>query len=86
MCISSETLSEIEVALEEFQKITENPMALLRNCFPALSFVRLASSDIEEEPFRQLSNYNLYLLDASEHCVHITSSLDDATGVVLAAR
>lgn len=86
MCISTETLSEIEVALEEFQKLSQNPMALLRNCFPALSFVRLAASDIEEEPFRQLPNYNLYLLDASEHCVQITSSLNKATGVVLAAR
>jgi hypothetical protein len=86
MCISSETLSEIEVALEEFQKITENPMALLRNCFPALSFVRLAASDIEEEPYRQLPNFNLYLLDASEHCVHITSSLDGARRALIASR
>jgi len=86
MCISSETLSEIEIALEEFQKITENPMALLRNCFPGLSFVRLAASDIEEQPFRQLPNYNLYLLDAREHCVQITADPNDATGVVLAAR
>ena len=86
MCISSETLSEIEIALEEFQKITENPMALLRTCFPGLSFVRLSASDIEEQPFRQLPNYNLYLLDAREHCVQITADPNDATGVVLAAR
>lgn len=86
MCISAETLTEIEVALEEFQKISTNPMALLRNCFPALSFVRLSASDIDEQPFRQLPNYNLYLLDAREHCVQITSDLNDATGVVLAAR
>lgn len=86
MCISMDTLTEIEVALEEFQKISANPMALLRNCFPGLNFVRLSAADIDEEPFRRLPNFNLYLLDAREHCVQITSSLDHATGVVLAAR
>lgn len=86
MCISTETLSEIEAALEEFQKLSQNPMALLRNCFPGLSFVRLSASDIDEAPFRQLPNYNLYLLDAREHCVQITSDPGVATGVVLAAR
>jgi hypothetical protein len=86
MCISMDTLTEIEIALEEFQKISENPMALLRNCFPALNFVRLSAADIDEQPFRQLPHYNLYLLDAREHCVQITSSLNEATGLVLAAR
>lgn len=86
MCISKETLSEIEAALKEFQTISRNPMGLLRNCFPELSFVRLSVSDIREEPYRRLENYNLYLLDASENCVQITSNLNDATGVVLAAR
>jgi hypothetical protein len=84
MCISSDTLSEIEASLEEFLKISENPLALLRNCFPALSFVRLSASDIDEQPYRTLAGCNLYLLDARDHCVQITSSPNDATGVVLA--
>ena len=86
MDIDSNTIAEIEMALEEIQDISKNPMVLLRNCFPDLNFVRMSASDIEEQPFRQLARYNLYLLDASEQQVHITSSLSDATGVVLAER
>ena len=86
MCISTETLNEIEVALDEFSKTTNNPIPLLRGCFPALNFVRLLDQDIDEPPFRSLERYNLYLLDAREHCVHITSNPSEATGVVVAQR
>ena len=86
MCISTETLNEIEVALGEFTKITNNPLPLLKGCFPSLNFVRISARDIDEPPFRALEEYNLYLLDAREHCVQITSDTSMATGVVVAQR
>lgn len=86
MCITVETLNEIESALVEFKKLTNNPLPLLKDCFPGLSFVRLSASDIDEPPFRALADYNLYLLDAREHCVQLTSDPAAATGVVVATR
>lgn len=86
MCIAIETLNEIESALAEFTKITNNPLPLLKDCFPGLPFVRLSARDIDEPPFRTLETYNLYLLDASEHCVKLTTDPAMATGVVVAQR
>lgn len=86
MCISIETMHEIEQALEEFDKLTGNPLPMLKECFPGLSFVRLSASDMSEPPFRALPNYNLYLIDTREHCVQLTSDPGCATGVVVAQR
>lgn len=85
MCISPETLSEIEAALTEFHNLSPNPLALLRSCFPELSFVRLSAGDIDDAPFRKLPHYNLYLLDIREQNVQITNDPEIATGVVIAA-
>ncbi len=84
MSITIDTLHEIERALSEFNKMTSNPLPMLKDFFPGLSFVRLSASDMTEPPFRALPDYNLYLLDTSEHCVHITSDPGEATGVVIA--
>lgn len=86
MCISVETINEIESALIEFKRSTNNPLPLLKDCFPDLSFVRLSASDIDEPPFRKLDDCNLYLLDTREHCARITSDLSMATGIVVAQR
>jgi hypothetical protein len=86
MCITVETLQEIESALIEFKRETNNPLPLLKSCFPDLNFVGLSARDIDEPPFRSLDDFNLYLLDTREHCVRITSNPDMATGVVVAQR
>ncbi|CAG0950567.1 hypothetical protein MTYP_00167 [Methylophilaceae bacterium] len=84
MCITLEKLNEIEEALAEFRTMTNNPIPLLKDCFPDLSFIRLSASDIDEPPFRELDSYNLYLLDTREHCVQITRDPSVATGIVVA--
>ncbi len=86
MCISCETLTEIEDALKDFTNITNNPVPMLKECFPDISFLRMSARDVDEAPFRTLANYNLYLLDTSEHCVKITNNPDLATAVVVAQR
>ena len=86
MCISTETMNEIELSLLDFHKISNNPMPMLKGSFPELSFLHMADSDIDEAPFRSLVNYNLYLLDGRDHCVQITSNLSDATAVVIAHK
>lgn len=86
MCISTETMNEIELSLLDFHKISNNPMPMLKGSFPELSFLHMADADIDEAPFRSLVNYNLYLLDGRDHCVQITSNLSDATAVVIAHK
>jgi hypothetical protein len=86
MCISTETMNEIELSLLDFHKISNNPLPMLKGSFPELSFVRMSDADIDETPFRSLVNYNLYLLDGRDHCVQITNKLSDATAVVIAHK
>lgn len=86
MCISLQTMGEVESALVDFTKLTNNPLPMLKSTFPHLSFVRMSANDIDEPPFRAMDQYNLYLLDAREHCVQLTSDLTNATGLVIAQR
>ncbi len=86
MSITIDTLHEIELSLSESSKLTGNPLAMLKDFFPDLSFVRLSVADMTEPPFRSLPDYNLYLLDTREHCVQITNDLSMASGVVIAKR
>ena len=37
-----------------------------------------------KEPFREFSGFSLFLVGSSSHCLSLTSTLDDATGVVIA--
>jgi len=86
MCITIGTLEEITSALMDFKRMTNNPVPMLKECFPDISFVRLSARDIDEAPYCELDEYSLYLLDTSEHCVKITSNLDTASGIVVAQR
>lgn len=86
MCISAETLQDVAKTLRDCQTMTNNPIPMLKGCFPELSFVRLSASDIDEPPFRAVEGYNLYLLDTSEHCVKITNNPTMASAIVVAQR
>ncbi len=86
MCISPEVLDEIESTLQQFDTLTPNPLPILRDCFPGLSFVRMSAADMNETPFRSLPHYNLYLLDGREHCVQLTNDPSHATSIVIAQK
>jgi hypothetical protein len=56
-----------------------------RSRFPGRSLTRCDVSDMgAEEPFKQFSQVDLYLVDGRNHCWHITGDPALATGVVLA--
>ena len=56
-----------------------------RRRFPSLSLTRCDVSDMDAEtPFRLYPGLSLFLVDASDHCWHITSDPARATGIVLA--
>lgn len=86
MCLSTQTMSDIQSTLQQFESTTGNPVAMLKECFPELTFVRMSDSDMDVAPFASLPLFNLYLLDAREHCVQLTSNLEHATGVVVTQR
>ncbi len=66
---------------------TGQVFAEFRRHFPGISLTRCDSSDMSEEiPFRSISRFDLYLIDARDHCVKITRDLRDATGIVLAEK
>ncbi len=63
----------------------EATLAQLRADWPGLRFTACADDDIcGPAPYLEAETFNLYLLDAREHCIALTSDLSVASGVVLA--
>ena len=86
MPLSEDALTRIEAALSAPDA---DPAALadVRRDFPGLSLTRCDVSDLGvEQPFRQYQRFNLYLVDASDHCWRLTADPARATGVVVAAK
>ncbi len=83
-------LAAIELA--EIEKVLSGPEAAaraymeLRGKFPHLAWIRCDASDVTEAPFRSFGEFDVHLLDGSEHCAQITADPDRATGVILARR
>lgn len=86
MCIAEHTLNEIVATLGDVRAVTNNPLTILRECYPEISFLRMTERDMDEPPYRRLTDFNLYLLDTREHCVKLTQQLEHATGIVLTQR
>jgi hypothetical protein len=87
MCISNETMTEIQSTLTRCEELTENPVTMLKEFFPDLTFLRMADSDMDEAaPYASLEEFNLYLLDGRDHCVEITQTPAHATAVVVAQK
>ena len=59
----------------------------VRAQFPGLSMTRCDQSDVDaEDPFREYAAFNLYLVDGSDHCWHLTADPSVATGIVIAKK
>jgi hypothetical protein len=86
MPLNDDAMVRIEAAIGR-QDADSTALAGFRRDFPGLSLTRCDLSDLGvEEPFRQYPRFNLYLIDASEHCVHFTADPARATGVVVAEK
>jgi hypothetical protein len=85
MAVSVEELTEIDKILSEAERA---PLALseLRSKFPHLSWTKCDASDVIETPYRSYAHCDVHLLEQGDHCVHVTSEPEEATGVVLAYR
>lgn len=86
MELSTEALRQIE-ALLTTAATAAGSIAELRRTFPGLSFTRCDASDLDSEvPILETPRFSLYLIDAHDHCVRITSDLTRATGLLVAEK
>ena len=85
MALSESDLSEIEKVLTAGDPAAP-VFAQLKQLFPRLSWTQCDATDVTEEPFRTISRFDIHLLDAADHCAHITTDPERATGVILARR
>jgi hypothetical protein len=84
--LNEDAMTRIEAALSP-PDADAAALAGFRRDFPGLSLTRCDVSDLGvEQPFRQYQKFNLYLVDASEHCWRLTADPARATGVVVAAK
>ncbi|MDD2769876.1 MAG: DUF6129 family protein [Methylococcus sp.] len=86
MALTTEALEQIRSQLE-IEATAAQHIAALRQAFPGLSMTRCDEGDIDTEtPVLETARFNLYLLDAADHCAHVTSDPSRATGLILAEK
>lgn len=83
--MTPETLTQVEELLKEAAGPAELAPAL-RSRFPDLALSSCDASDVLETPFRRFALFDLHLLNSRDHCTHITTDPDCATGLLLARR
>lgn len=85
MALSTSELEEIGKELTALG-VDGTVFAALRGKFPHLSWTRCDAADVCEEPFGTFGEFDLHLIDTSDHCVQIIADPERATGLVLAKR
>jgi hypothetical protein len=86
MSLSTEQLSQL-ADLVLAAAPGDNPVPSIRAAFPGLAVSRCDASDMRDEaPFRRLGDYDVFLMNTSQHCWHLTDDPQSAGGIVLAKR
>ena len=67
--------------------VSEETVMALRAKWPDVHFTYCMDDDVVGgEPVRRVQAFNLYLVDAHEHCLTITDNREMATGLVIAEK
>lgn len=86
MALAANSIDQIRSLLEGEGSASER-IANLRKAFPGISLTRCDASDMDNEtPALQVGNFDVYLIDTSEHCVRITTQPEAATGLIVAEK
>ncbi|SIR46427.1 hypothetical protein SAMN05421829_11656 [Aromatoleum tolulyticum] len=86
MSVTAEQLAHVCTLLQRTGP-AENPLPALRAALPGMVFTRCDASDMDgETPATRAGDYDLYLVDNSDHCWRITTDPQHAGGVVIAAH
>ena len=65
--------------------LDEGAVRELRNKWPQIHFTYCSDDDVcGPSAIRESDGFSIYLIDGREHCLSFTSSMDVATGLVLA--
>jgi hypothetical protein len=83
MAITERDMMEIDRILAD-PRADGQVLPLLRRALPHLALARCDAADIEDEPRRLTSRFDLHFFDNSDHCMKIVASAETATGVILA--
>lgn len=86
MALTTDALKQVQSLLETEVPVGER-IANLRQAFPGVSLTRCDAGDIDTEtPVLETTEFNVYLVDTSEHCVRVTEDPARATGLILAEK
>jgi len=82
--IEEKVIDEINSLLID-HGLDETAVSELRNKWPDIHFTYCSNDDIcGPAAIRESENFSIYLIDSREHCLAFTSSIEIATGLVLA--
>lgn len=82
--ISSEQLSAVSEWLGQ-QGANILPETEMRSNFPDMHLTFCSDDDVmSDKPVAETERFNLYLVDSSEHCLSLTSDMQQASGLVVA--
>ncbi len=67
------------------QQVNEATLIQLRQTYPSIHFTYCSDDDIHSaRPVVEHAEFNIYLVNTSEHCFTLTPDFAKATGIVLA--
>jgi len=67
------------------QDLNETVVGALRGEYPGVHFTYCMDDDLpNNEPLFEGAGFNIYLVDGREHCLRLTESYDNASGIVIA--
>lgn len=87
MTLIADNLSAIQHVLGSTSpEMLSQVIAELRRRMPGLLCLRCDATDVLEEPYRSFADFDLHLVDTSNHCTEMTSDPLNATGILVAAK
>lgn len=87
MTLIAEELAAIAQVLGNTSPEMLTPViAELRRRIPGLLCLRCDASDVLEDPYRSFADFDLHLVNTTNHCTEMTSDPLSATGILVAAK
>jgi hypothetical protein len=82
--INDNTLDAITTAVIE-AGFSQQGIATVKQAFSGMRLTYCLLDDMEaKRPYRECPGFSLFLVGASDHCLGLTYSIDQAVGVVIA--
>lgn len=84
--LAAQTLEQIANAAAAHGALYGDALATLKQTWPDLRFTLCSDEDMPARmpPVLQREGFNLYMVGGGEHCISLTTDMDQAVGVVLA--